>query len=162
MTTQATNLFIVDDNPLVVTGLRNYLNLKFGNNLTISTFSTGKSALEQLDKNTGIVILDYYLENENGNDVLKAIKEINPTTKVIMLSSNEDIGVAIESFRNGATDYVVKGAKAWDKIISDVYRIVTYPIHYIARELRISKLLAMILLSFIFVAAGSFMFYYFY
>lgn len=162
MTTQGLNLFIVDDNPLVVTGLRNYLNQKFGTNLIISTFTNGASALRNVDKNTSIVILDYYLENENGNDVLKDIIKINPKTKVIMLSSNEDISAAIESFRNGATDYVVKGAKAWDKIISDVYKIVTYPVRYIARELRISKLLAMILLSFIFVAAGSFLFYYFY
>lgn len=162
MTTQGQNLFIVDDNPLVVAGLKNYLNTRFGTNLIISTFNSGALALKQVDKNTSIVILDYYLENENGNEILKSIKEINPSTEVIMLSSNEDIGVAIESFRNGATDYVVKGAKAWDKIISDVYKIITYPIHFIARELKISKFLAMILLSFIFVAAGSFMFYYFY
>lgn len=162
MTTQGLNLFIVDDNPLVVTGLRNYLNQRFGTNITISTFTTGASALEQIDKNTGIVILDYYLENENGNDVLKSIKKINPKTEVIMLSSNEDIGVAIESFRNGATDYVVKGAKAWDKVISDVYKIITFPVRFIAKELKISKFLAMILLSFVFVAAGSFLFYYFY
>ena len=162
MNTQGLNLFIVDDNPLVVTGLRNYLDSRFGINLNISTFYSGKSALKKVDKDTGIVILDYYLDGENGNDVLKSIKEINPKTKVIMLSSNEDIAVAVESFRNGATDYVVKGARDWDKIISDVYKILTYPIVFIARELKISKLLAMILLSFVFVAAGSFLFYYFY
>ena len=48
-----------------------------------------------------------------------------------------------------------------DKIISDVYKILTYPIVFIARELKIKKFLAMVLLSFLFVGIGSFLFYLF-
>ena len=154
MKSQALNLFIVDDNQLMVIGLRNYLSTRFGNNLNISTFHTGASALEKVDGDTSIVIMDYFLDNENGNDVLKSIKKINPNTEVIMLSSNEDMGVAIDAFRNGATDYVVKGKKSWKKISSLVYQIITYPLHIMVKEFGINKYIAMFLLTFIAMGIG--------
>ncbi|MBC7863698.1 MAG: hypothetical protein IAF38_12035, partial [Bacteroidia bacterium] len=49
MSTQSLNLFIVDDNQLMVTGLRNYLTNKFGEHINISTFYTGESALKKVD-----------------------------------------------------------------------------------------------------------------
>jgi DNA-binding NarL/FixJ family response regulator len=149
MNTQGLNLFIIDDNQLMATGLRIYLNNRFGTNLNISTFNTGVSALKEVDTNTAIVILDYYLEGENGNDILKSIKKINPNTEVIMLSSNEDIAIAIDSFRNGATDYVVKGEKAWKKVTSLVYGVITYPVRIMVREWGLNKYIAIFILTFV-------------
>ena len=149
MNTQGLNLFIVDDNSLVLASLKNYLNERFGKDITISTFLSGANALEKIDKNTGVVILDYYLEGENGNDVLQSIKKINPKTEVIMFSSNEEIGVAIDSFRKGATDYVVKGDKAWKKISNIVLDIITYPVRILVQEFKVTKFVAIFLLTFI-------------
>ena len=149
MSTQALNLFIVDDNQLMVTGLRNYLNKRFDSDLNISIFYNGASLLEKVDKDTNIVILDYYLEGENGNDILEAIKRINSSTQVIMLSSNEEIATAIDSFRKGASDYVVKGEKAWKKIASLVYNIITYPVRIMVKEFKVRKYLAIFMLTFI-------------
>lgn len=154
MNTQGLNLFIVDDNQLMVTGLRNYLDNRFGTNLNISTFNTGESALKKVDEDTSIVILDYYLGDENGNDVLKSIKKINPKTEVIMLSSNEDIGIAIDSFRSGATDYVIKGEKSWRKIISLIQEIIVYPVRVMVREFGINKYIAIFLLTFMVMGIG--------
>lgn len=109
------NLFIVDDDVLSTTMLKHHLNDKFGTSINISTFISGKSVLEKIDKYTSIVILDYYLEGENGNEVLKSIKKINPKTEVIMLTSNEDVTIAIESFRKGASDYVIREIKPLKK-----------------------------------------------
>jgi DNA-binding NarL/FixJ family response regulator len=154
MNTAGLNLFIVDDNPLMVTGLRNYLDGRFGTNLNITTFSKGEDALKMVDENTKIVILDYHLEGENGNDVLKNIKKINPKTEVIMLSSNEEIGVAIDSFREGATDYVVKGKKSLKKVSLLVYDIIIYPVRLMGKEFGINKYLAIFLLTFLAVGVG--------
>ena len=87
--------------------------------------------------------------DEKGTDVLKSIKKINPKTEVIMLSCNEDMGVAIDSFRKGATDYVVKGDKAWKKITHIVRDIITYPIRILVQEFKVSKFVAIFLLTFI-------------
>ncbi|MGZ4034358.1 MAG: response regulator [Bacteroidia bacterium] len=149
METQGTNLFIVDDNPTVASDLKNYLKNRFGNGIHISTFYDGDSCLKKVDKNTNIVILDYFLNGKNGNEVLKMIKKINPKTEVIMLSGNEDIAVAIEAFRKGATDFVIKGPGAWKKITKIVSYIVTAPIRILVREFGVSKFMAIFLMTFI-------------
>lgn len=149
MLTQGLNLFIVDDDKLLVADLKNYLKGRFGVSIKVSTFYDGESCLKKVDKDTHIVILDYFMDGKNGVDVLKSIKDINPETEVIMLSGNEDIAVAIESFRNGANDYVIKGMGAWKKISKLVGHIITAPIRLIVREFGVSKFVAIFLLTFI-------------
>lgn len=148
METQGINLFIVDDNKLMVNTLKQYLQNKFGVSIKISTFNDGESCLEKIDKETHIVILDYFLNGKNGLDVLKAIKAINSKTEVIMLSNNEDIGLAIETFRAGAKDYVVKGQGSWIKINNAVKLILTEPIRLLVREFGVSKFSAIFLMTF--------------
>lgn len=149
METQGVNLFIVDDNKLMVNTLKQYLQNRFGAGLKISTFSNGESCLEKVDLDTHIVILDYYMNGKNGLDILKLIKAINPKTEVIMLSNNEDIGLAIETFRAGAKDYVIKGQGSWKKITSLVNLIITEPIRIMVREFGVSKFTAIFLMTFI-------------
>lgn len=149
MNTQHNKLFIIDDNQLLVADLRIYLENTFGESLTISTFNSGESALKKVDHETNIVILDYHLPGENGNEILKAIKQINPKIEVIMLTSNEDVKTAINAFRNGATDYVIKGVKAEKKIGSLIYNMLAYPIRVLAKEFGFSKYFAIFILTFI-------------
>lgn len=148
MQTQGINLFIVDDNRLVLTDLKFYLQNRFGKDLNISTFTTGESCLEKINKNTNIVILDYFLSGKNGVEILKQIKQKNPDTEVIMLSSNEDVALAIMAFKNGASEYVIKGQGAVKKITQLVYNIVTEPIRLLVKEFGVSKYMAIFLLTF--------------
>lgn len=149
MKKHATSLYIVDDNNLMVTALESYLKGKFGDSLKISTFGDGKSCLEKVDDETNIVILDYYLNGQNGLDVLKLIKKKNPKTEVIMLSSNEDIALAIKTFRAGASDYVVKGYGAWKRVTKFVTYILMEPVRIISREFGVSIFVSTFLLTFI-------------
>ena len=149
MKAQGINIFLVDDNKLMVTDLKHFLGNRFGADLNISVFNDGESCVAKIDKDTHIVILDYFLDGKNGLEVLKLIKAINPKTEVIMLSSNEDIVLAIDTFRNGATDYVIKGNGSLKKISKLVYRIITEPIRIIIREFGISKYMAIFLLTFV-------------
>jgi DNA-binding NarL/FixJ family response regulator len=149
METQGINLFIVDDNELMLMDLKYYLQNKFGVSVRISTFVDGESCLEKVDKETHIVILDYFLEGKNGLEILKSIKSINPKTEVIMLSGNEDIATAIETFRAGANDYVVKGVGSWKKITKIVNYIITEPIRIMVREFGVPKYMAIFLFTFV-------------
>lgn len=90
-----------------------------------------------------------FLNGQNGLEILKSIKEINPKTEVIMFTNNEDISMAVESFRMGATDYVVKGKGALTKIHQLVYHIITEPIRIMVKEFGISKYMAIFVLTFI-------------
>ncbi len=157
MVPQTLNLFIVDDDPLASMGLRQHLTNRFGSELNISTFLTGKSALEKISSDVNMVILDVMLPGENGNDILKSIKEISPDTKVIMFSSQFEMEVAIRSFRSGASDYVIKGHKSGKKISSLVLHALTYPLRVMVQEFGINKYVAMFLLTFTAIGAGVFL-----
>jgi two-component system response regulator AtoC len=156
METLGTNLFIVDDDKVMVVALKNYLQNRFGKSVRISTFNDGESCLGKIDKETNIVILDYFLGGKNGLDILKSIKTINPKTEVIMLSGNEDMALAVETFRAGAKDYVVKGRHSWQRVHQTVNYIITEPIRIMVNEFSISKQLAMFLLAFVTVGIAVF------
>jgi DNA-binding NtrC family response regulator len=147
METQALNLFIVDDNRSMVMALKQYLSSRFGGKLAITTFSDGESCLEKIDEQTDVVILDYFMDGKNGNEILRAIKELNPRTEVIMLSSNESVETAVESFRLGAKNFVVKNTNAWRKISILVETIVIKPFRYVW-EFGVTKFLALFLGTF--------------
>lgn len=148
MKTQGTNLFIVDDNKLMVTDLKHYLKQRFGDSLNVTVFGSGDSCIEMIDVNTHIVILDYYPEGKSGLEILKSIKKINPKTEVIMLSSNEDIGMAIEAFHKGANDVIIRGKGSLKKISAVVNKILTEPLRLMVREFGISKYMAAFLITF--------------
>ncbi len=133
METQGINLFIVDDNRLFASDLKIFLQNRFGSDLIITTFDDGDSCLKNIDCSIHIVILDYFMKGKNGLEILKAIKSINPKTEVIMLSTNEDVAIAVETFRAGARDYVIKGDGAWKKVMKIVDIIITKPIRVIVK-----------------------------
>lgn len=149
METQTLNLFIVDDNKSMVLALQHYIQSKFGKFVKISTFYDGESCIKEVDRNTDLVILDYFLDGKNGLEVLKEIKDINPKTEVIMLSSNNDIDLVVETLRNGATDYVVKGPSSWNKVTALINRVISAPIRMMVREFGVSKFMAIFLMTFI-------------
>lgn len=56
-----------------------------------------------------VLILDYQLdEGENGYDILKKVKAVSPLTKVIALSAQRDVNVALKLFHAGASYYLIK------------------------------------------------------
>ncbi len=55
-----------------------------------------------------LVILDLMLGNENGLDVLAAIKKQNPSQPVVMFTAQATIATAVEATRRGAMDFIEK------------------------------------------------------
>ncbi|MDF2437911.1 MAG: hypothetical protein K0Q95_2287 [Bacteroidota bacterium] len=147
METQGINLYIVDDNRSMLVALRQYLSGRFGNKLRISTFEDGETCLKNINEFTDVVILDYFLQGKNGNEILKTIKELNPRTEVIMLSGNEDVGTAVESFRLGAKNFVVKNNNAWGKISVLLDTTIIRPFKYVW-EFPVTKFLAVFTATF--------------
>lgn len=105
-------VFLVDDDPLFLKALELSISSNLGS-ATINTFQTGEACLQNMKLKPSVVILDYYLNSEipyawDGMNILKQIKKINPKTKVIMLSSQDSLNVAIDCMEKGAYDYVSK------------------------------------------------------
>jgi two-component system response regulator HydG len=71
--------------------------------------SSGKKALELLRSNeVDLILCDFKLDDMDGDVVLKAIKEINATVPVIIITGYSNIKTAVEVMRLGAIDYVTK------------------------------------------------------
>ncbi len=149
MKTKELNLFIVDDDKLFAMDLKNYLQTKFGELINITTFKNGQSCLKKIEEDTHIVILDYFIDGKNSLKTLRAIKAINSETEVIMLSNNENMALAIETFRAGAKDYLIKGQGSWRKITKVINHILLAPIRVIVREFGVSKFAAIFLTTFV-------------
>ena len=123
-----TKIFLVDDDAFFLKALE----IQFLNQggFEIEIFATGELCLENLSKNPQILILDYYLDGVqenamNGIETLNKIKEFNPDIPVVILSSQDQIEVAVDCMQHRAHDYVVKNETAFlrlQKIIDTVFK----------------------------------------
>jgi two-component system, NtrC family, response regulator HydG len=69
----------------------------------------GKKALEIINESIpDLILCDFMLDDMDGTSVLKAIKEINPATPVIIITGFSNIKTAVEVMRLGAVDYIIK------------------------------------------------------
>lgn len=136
------NIYVVDDDEALNFLLRNFLRRHFGNNIAIQTFIKGEQCLDEMNENVDLVLLDFFLEDGNGMEVLESIKLMSPSTEVVMFSGNEEIGPVIEAFRTGAKDYIVKDANAFIKIAYHIHKMLTEPISLFAREISQPKYIA--------------------
>ena len=112
-TSEPLTIFLVDDDPLFITSLKDQIKKMFKSETVIQTFSTGEECLQNLDKHPDIIILDYFLNSTipdamNGLRVLKKIIQLKPETKVIMLSGQENMEIAVNLIKYGAYDYIIK------------------------------------------------------
>jgi len=89
----------------------------------IELFSSGEDCLGSLDKNPTIIFLDYHMGELNGFEVLKKIKANNPNIFVVMVSSQDDLKVAVNSLKNGAFDYIIKGKEEITRMKNVLFRI---------------------------------------
>lgn len=112
-------VFLVDDEPIQNEMLKDYLSERF--QYDIKTFDNGEDAMKAMSMRPDIVVLDYHLsahnpKAKNGVDVLKEMKENYPDTRVIMLSGQDKLEVAVDSMKYGAYDYVIKGETAFTRM----------------------------------------------
>lgn len=108
------SIFILDDDPfcgsLYEQHVRNlgHTNVKF--------FMDGQECLNSLTEQPDVIFLDYHMEPLNGLDVLRKIKRFNPNIYLVVVSSQEDVQVAVNSLKYGAFDYIIKGRNEFERI----------------------------------------------
>lgn len=152
METHIQNLFLLEDNPFSSNRIIAFLEKKFPNSLTISTFDNGNDLLKVVNTETAIVILDYDLKGEKADLILQQIKKINANTEVIILSSDEDIATAIDAYRKGARSFVSKNKNTFSRIQSIISSIVYYPAAIIQRFFGLKELLAIFIVEILYIA----------
>lgn len=120
-------IFLVDDDAVFLKSLE--IQLLDHADFIIEKFPTGERCVEKLYHNPDVIILDYHLDGTdtsamNGIEVLDKIKAFNSDIRVVMLSSQDKIEVAVKCLHHRAFDYVVKSETAFlrlQKIITDIF-----------------------------------------
>jgi two-component system, OmpR family, response regulator len=122
-------IFLVDDDALFLKSLE--IEFNESSESSFRTFATGELCMENIAKNPDIVILDYYLNGIDKNamdglETLDRIKAFNPQIPVIMLSSQDNIEVAVNCMKHQAFDYIVKSETAFIRL----QKAITTVFHY--------------------------------
>jgi len=99
-------VLVVDDEESVVVTIKAILQLDGYN---VSTTTSGVQARAMVrEVEYDLVLTDLRLEDGDGLDVLKAVRERHPETVTIMLTGYASLESAIQALRAGAYDYLVK------------------------------------------------------
>ena len=92
-------IWIVDDEQ----GICISLTFALKNTYDVKTFQNSAPLLEQLQREScDAILLDLKLGDENGLDVLRAIKEADSTIAVIIMTAYASIGTSVEAMKAGA------------------------------------------------------------
>ncbi len=131
------NVMIVDDHSLMREGLAKILELE--DDITIvAKACDGYEAIEYYGKkNIDIVLLDINMPNMNGIETLRKLKDMDPSTKVIMLTIYDEREYLIETLNLGANGYMLKDSESSSLVsaIINVYNGGSYVHPNLAGEL---------------------------
>jgi DNA-binding NtrC family response regulator len=106
---KGTKLLVVDDDELFQKSICKEL-AKTG--CHVRAAGTGEQALAEIASSVpDVVLLDIRLPDQDGVDVLRAIKARDASIEVVMLTAFGSIGNAVQCMRHGAFHYAIKPAK---------------------------------------------------
>jgi two-component system KDP operon response regulator KdpE len=105
MSAPPVRVLVVDDEPPIRKLLRLGLNAHGYQTLEAPN---GKAALELVNQNPDLIILDLGLPDMQGHDLLRTIRARNETVPIVVLSSRGDEAGKVQALDLGADDYVTK------------------------------------------------------
>lgn len=106
-------VYVVDDHPIVLEGIKQFLQSNDEHIELVGGCGTGKEVLEALAFTTiDVLLLDINLPDVSGIDVCKQIKQQFPSIYIIAISNYNERSMITKMLQNGATGYILKNASA--------------------------------------------------
>ena len=106
--TQAITVLIIDDHPLVREGVRNFLQRQ--RDITVvGEAGSGQEGLRLAsDLAPDVVLMDLVMPEIDGVETTRRLKQIRPSTQLIVLTSFDDDEHILPAIRAGALSYILK------------------------------------------------------
>ncbi len=109
------NIYIADDEVWITLGLKKLLEKTGFDVWVVGTANNGLTAKEEIAEfRPDVVFTDIRMPGLNGLELLSAIHEVSPETKVVMISGYAEFSYAQEAVQRHAFDYLVKPIKEED------------------------------------------------
>jgi len=103
---KAIHVLIIDDDELFVASLSDYLSAK---SYKVSSARTGKDGITVLEsEQPALVLLDQRLPDMEGIEVCRKILEMDPRSKVILVTAYATVRCAVDAIKAGAFNYLSK------------------------------------------------------
>ncbi len=113
-------IFIVDDHPIVIKGLREIINIEKDMFVVGDSQTFKESLIKIAELKPDIAIVDIILDGEsNGIELVRSLKAKYPDIKTIVLSMYDEALYAEHAIKAGARGYVMKKEVA-EKIITAI------------------------------------------
>ncbi len=116
-------IFVAEDNEWYNKLISHHLSLN--PDFEIQSYFSGKGVLDNLHHNPQVITIDYRLPDMLGDELLQKIHAFNKDIKVIVISEQDEIEVAVELLKAGASDYIVKGKTIQERLINIINSIQT-------------------------------------
>jgi DNA-binding NtrC family response regulator len=97
---------VIDDENEILRIIQRFLDRS--GKYSVATYSNPVVALDNLNDNFDVILLDIMMPQMNGIEVLEKIVDINPNQKVIMMTAYSTLDKVLKSHKQGATDYIMK------------------------------------------------------
>ncbi|WP_339876638.1 sigma-54 dependent transcriptional regulator [uncultured Algoriphagus sp.] len=114
-------IFIVEDDPWYGQILHYHMSLN--PDYEVFLFPTAKDCLARMQEKPDLVTVDFSLPDMTGDKLFLKIKDFNPGIPVVVISSQEDISVAVNLLKAGVSDYLVKDEATKDLLWNSVIKI---------------------------------------
>ena len=118
------SIILVDDHIIMRDGLRQLLEVESDMEV-LGEADNGREAVKlALDKKPDIVIMDVAMQDMNGIEATRQIKNENSDIKVIALSMHSERQIVVGIFRAGASGYLLKDSSSIELVeaVRTVYR----------------------------------------
>ncbi|MCP4290212.1 MAG: response regulator transcription factor [bacterium] len=121
---QTTRLLIVDDHPLVRSGISALIQMESD----LEVCGEAEDQVSALDiitqENPDLVLVDISLKNSNGMNLIKDISKNYPKTMILAVSMHDEYTYAIRCLKAGAKGYIMK-QEGTEKILEAIRCVMT-------------------------------------
>lgn len=113
-------IFVLEDDPLFRKMIEHKLSMD--SEYEVSTFECAADMYSELGLHPQVVTLDLNLPNISGIEVMKHINQVSPDTRVIIVSGQEDVSIAVEVLKLGAYEYLTKDLNVIEHLWISVHK----------------------------------------
>ncbi len=105
-------VYIIDGHRLVRNGLKALL-ADFAELEIIGTAATSDEALDECEQlQPDVVLIEVMLDDEDGVELIKKLREVTPNSQVVVLTYKKDKTPVYEALKAGSTGYLIKDMSA--------------------------------------------------
>lgn len=124
--TSKISVFIADDHPAIITGIKDYL-IRKEDFIFSGSASQIEEMLEALNGRVNVLLLDVFLDDtDEFCELVKSLRNQYPAMRILILSGKDNLHLAKSTIENGANGFISKVLNT-EEISHAIHEVYRYP-----------------------------------